>query len=239
MKQVSITPLLGPNSSQFSKQFLDRSTLLVPTLVLLLGALVFLAHSASAEQGREIPKDLHYDVWIDAKPLGTHAYRFSRDAAGDLLQVDSNAVFNVKVLFVNVFSYNHSATELWNGQCLSSISSNTTTNGEKEAIELRFDDANCPGTYTYWDRSRLERSILTNAQTGEQEDASLQKLASTPLPRPSKKVKLSREVQTIEHYQLTTPSADFLLWYDDQGRNLMMQTTNDGRTITYINRELR
>jgi len=228
VKQVSISSL----PVRQSHRSLGRIVLLT------LSVLTFWVPTVSAEQRLEMPKDLNYDVWMDDKPLGTHSYRFSIDPSGGLLRVDSKAVFNVKVLFVNVFSYDHNATELWNGQCLNSLSSNTTTNGKEEAIELRFDGDSCAGTYSYWDSARLQRSILTNAQNGEQEDASWQQLATTALPRPSRKVKLSNEPQAIEHFQLDTPSANFLLWYDDQGRNLMMQTTNDGRTITYINREL-
>jgi len=228
VKKVSINPL---------PVHMFRCSLILSAL-LLLNTVVLWAPGASAEQTLKIPTDLNYEVWMDDKPLGTHSFGFSEDASGSLLQVDSKAVFNVKVLFVNVFSYDHSATELWNGHCLSSLSSNTTTNGKEEAIELRFEDDSCAGTYSYWDSTRLNRPVLTNAQNGEQEDASWQQLATTALPKPSKKVKLAKVPEVIEHFQLETPSANFLLWYDAQGRNLVMQTTNDGRTITYINREL-
>lgn len=186
-----------------------------------------------------VPADLSYEVWMDDKPLGTHDYRFSQHSTGELLQVESNARFNVKVLFVNLFSYDHSARELWKGSCLSAVRSKTTTNGKIENLDLEFDGDACHGTYSYWDSHRLQRSTLTNAQTGEQESAQWARLESVPLPIPNRKVKLSRVPEDIAHYQLLTQSARFLLWYGPDGRNLAMQTTNDGRTITYVNRALR
>lgn len=184
-----------------------------------------------------VPADLRFDVWMDDKPLGSHDYRFSLE--GNLLQVDSSARFNVKVLFVNVFRYDHDARELWNGPCLSAVRSETTTNGEEETLDLQFNADNCAGTYSYWDQLRLQRPELTNAQTGEKEPASWSEPAPAPLPAPSKKTKVDNPPAGIKHYQLTTASAIFLLWYDKHGRSLAMQTTNDGRTITYLNRELR
>lgn len=223
MKQVSINPRTVGKYSRY----------------LTLVVLACIAHTLGAEQpALAIPTDLNYDVWMDNRPLGTHSYRFSRDPAGGLLQVDSQADFEVKVVFVTVFSYDHKATELWNERCLTRLSSTTTTNGKQEAIELRFDGENCAGTYAYWDSSRLQREMLTNAQTGKQEEANWQALAPAELPRPNKKASFSNPPRNIAHFQLEMPSASFLLWYDDRGRNLAMQTTNDGRTITYLNREL-
>ena len=185
----------------------------------------------------DVPARISFDVWMDNTKLGTHDYRFSRK--DDSLQVDSKARFNVKVLFVNVFRYVHDARELWNGHCLAAVRSDTTTNGEVEALNLQFPDGECHGTYSYWDKARLQRPELTNAQTGQRETARLRHLGNAKLPAPGKKPPTAKPPAGIAQYQLTTPSANFLLWYDKLGRCLAMQTKNDGRTITYINRELR
>lgn len=190
---------------------------------------------AESTNALELPEDISFEVWMDDKRLGTHHYHFSE--YGDLLQVDSKAQFNVKIMFVNVFKYEHHAVEHWQGYCLRAVRSGTTTNGKEEALEREFDRQDCPGTYSYWDKARLQRTELTNAQTGEKETATWQDLPSTPLPAPSKKAVLAHTPTGMTHHQLTTPSATFLLWYDKTGRCLSMQTTNDGRTITYINRQ--
>lgn len=239
MKQVSNSLSVDnphQHTSQPPKQ--RRIPLLAGTLAITL-ALCLAAITtkvAAIESDIALPADISFDVWMDDRPLGSHDYRFSRK--GDLLQVDSSARFNLKVLFVNVFRYNHDARELWQGPCLTALNSDTTTNGEQETLELLFSVDECAGTYAYWDRARLERPELTNAQTGKKEQALWSEPDAAPLPKPGKKKNNIPALTGLTHYQLTTDSATFLLWYDKQGRCLAMQTTNDGRTITYMNRVL-
>ncbi len=207
---------------------------LVITLALCVAAIT--TKVAAIESEIAIPADISFDVWMDDRPLGSHDYRFSRK--GELLQVDSSARFNVKVLFVNVFRYNHDARELWQGPCLTTLNSDTTTNGEEETLELQFTVDECAGTYAYWDQARLKRPEVTNAQTGKKDQALWSEPDAAPLPTPGKKKNVIPAPAGSTHYQLTTESATFLLWYDKQGHCLAMQTTNDGRTITYMNRVL-
>lgn len=202
-----------------------------------------LAASAEPLSASQLPAELAFNVWLDDRPMGEHRYSFATKASeqpeqGDLLIVTSEADFEVKVLFVSVFSYNHTATEHWLGNCLRAVSSTTTTNGEDEALQRSIPATDCAGTYVYWDKSRLRRAELTNAQTGEVESAEWQDRGMLELPRIGKRKRVRPDPGEVSAVQLRTPSAVFDLYYDAKDRLLMMQTDNDGRTITYLHESL-
>jgi len=182
---------------------------------------------------------LTFNVWLDERKMGQHVYTFeaSSSAANDLI-VTSEADFKVKVMFVTVFNYQHNAVETWRGNCLAALESETTTNGKQEVIELRYPETDCAGTYVYWDKARLKRSVLTNAQNGQTEPASWTDLGSVPLPTIGKRKKVKGHSTDVQGVTLTTPSASFNLYYNDAEELLMMQTENDSRTITYLHHSL-
>jgi len=172
--------------------------------------------------------------------MGTHRYTTVRN--GDDLQVTSTADFIVKVVFVTVFNYQHTANERWHGNCLVAVNSTTQTNGEEQELELEMPAGSCEGTYTYWDKTRLQRSTLLNAQTGEIEPASWQKSAQLALPTLAgkKTLQLTPDIrEAIQRSTLKTASANFHLWYDKADNLLVMQTQTDGRTVTYAREDLR
>jgi len=167
--------------------------------------------------------------------MGEHTYRFDTpEPASDTLVVTSEANFKVKVVFVTVFSYQHKAVETWRGNCLTALDSETTTNGKQEAIELEFSAAECAGTYAYWDKERLRRAVLTNAQNGSQQSANWTDLGAKPLPAIGKRKKVRGHKGEAQAVSVATPSARFILYYSDASELLMMQTENDSRTITYL-----
>ena len=186
-----------------------------------------------------IGAELTFNVWLDERRMGTHSYKFNQ--TGENLVVTSEASFAVKLVFVTVFSYEHKATEIWRGNCLTGLTSNTVTDGEEESLALDIPLDDCAGTYAYWDKTRLQRATLTNAQTGDQEPASWTELGAVSLPTigKRKKVKGALGEDGVQGIKVTTPSATFMLFYDKNNSLLMMQTDNDGRTITYLNSALK
>ncbi len=185
------------------------------------------------------PAPLTFNVWLDERAMGTHVYRFqSPEPASNKLIVTSEANFKVKILFATVFSYQHKAIETWAGDCLAALDSETTTNGKQEAIELVLPDGDCAGTYTYWDKERLQRAVLTNAQNGKQEPATWTDLGAMPLPTIGKRKKIRGHSGNVQAVSVATPSASFMLYYSDAAELLMMQTENDSRTITYLHDSL-
>ena len=188
---------------------------LAHTLVLgsFFGALFF-------SQGAQA-QELNFRVWAGEREIGTHSFKVARQ--GDKINVLSNAIYKVKVMFVNVFSYEHTANEIWDGDCLDSLTSQTVEDGEKTTIDARrtenrfavlrddqplLETEDCVGSYAYWDKQRILRSALMNAQTGEISDVTVTELGTQPLPR------LEASADAI---QLDSDIASIRLWYDDSG----------------------
>ena len=140
------------------------------------------------------PEQLRFLVLLDGRPIGEHRFRFAENPDGRV--VESEAAFDVSVLFVPVFSYRHSNTEVWRDGCLSRIASETDSNGDRFVVNGRREvrafavetaegarsyTADCLMTFAYWDRRFLDQERLLNAQTGEVIAVDVQPLGSERL----------------------------------------------------------
>jgi len=164
------------------------------------------------------PTDATYDVYLDDKPIGYH--RFDFQAQGDKTVLSSEAEFNVKVLFINAFSYEHENREVWRDGCLTEIDAYTDSNGKEFEVEGSLEgDAfdlkkakepttlpGCVKTFAYWNTDILNETRLLNSQTGEYEDVTVAADGRETLSIDGK------ELQT-ERYRLTTRKGDIKLWY--------------------------
>lgn len=138
--------------------------------------------SASAAQHTDARtvRELKFDVFLGDRAIGYQ--RFTLRPAGDALRIETRAQFVVKVLGLKVYEYDHRNTEVWRGNCLQTIESQTNSNGTAYRVQGRAEtgafvvDANagerrladCVGTFAYWDkRQLLSRTQLLNPQTGE------------------------------------------------------------------------
>ena len=156
----------------------------------------------------------------------------------------SKAFYNVNVLFVNVFKYEHTASELWEGDCLASLSSTTVENGKQTTIDARRQEQRfavvrdeqplletdaCVGSYAYWDRQRIQRDALMNPQTGEIDPVQVNQLGNKPLPR------VGASAQALE---IDSESARIRLWYSEAGEWLALETETEDQPILYLNETL-
>jgi hypothetical protein len=149
--------------------------LLACTLASMLPALP----SAARETGT---REWMFDVSLDGRPIGQH--RFTLRERGDFRDLQSEAQFNVRFLFINAYRYEHRAVERWQGDCLESVEARTDTNGKPLVVEgrrdgggFRLQKANasvlqeaCVQTFAYWNPSILDARRLLNPQTGEYVD---------------------------------------------------------------------
>lgn len=215
----------------------------LPTLRLLrrfclLASLVTTLGLVSPVQAQE----LTFRVWAGDREIGSHRFEVSQQ--GDEATVLSKAIYNVKVMFINVFKYEHTAAEQWQGNCLSSLQSNTVENGEKTRVDGQLREgvfaverngqtlqpaSDCVATYAYWDPARLQRTTLMNAQTGEVADVEYRDLGKRPVPRLD---------QTANAVEISSASSDIQLWYSDEGQWIALQTQADGQPIVYLSESL-
>ena len=122
-----------------------------------------------------------FKVFLEDREIGKH--RFTVTPAGEKIYVKSEANFDVKVLFISAYSYEHTSNEEWQGDCLRSITATTDDNGDERYVHGHYDNnylllstsvgqqkhEGCVRTYAYWNPEYLSSEQLLNPQTGELE----------------------------------------------------------------------
>lgn len=187
-----------------------------------------------------VAREYRFGVFYNDRRIGEHVYEVASDA--DATRVRSRADFQVKLLFVTAYRYQHQANELWQDGCLSGLSSVTNDNGTRYQVVARRRQAGaeltslapdtevvdlrgpCPASFAYWDRSRLQQGALLNSQTGDIAAAELIEEGSESI-----------DGETAVRYRLETDDlAPIRLWYrrsDDAW--VRLETTRDGATLQY------
>jgi hypothetical protein len=133
--------------------------------------------AASATSGDT--NEWRFNVLLDGKPIGYH--RFALNERGAERELRSEARFNVKILFINAYTYAHTANERWQGECVSQLEARTNDNGDNIRVTGTRSDAQfvvaagavtaalapCVQTFAYWNPQILTATRLLNPQTGE------------------------------------------------------------------------
>ena len=157
-----------------------RASGLIVGLCILAGSVLFAPGlAAMAPAGSAMPEDERYwnfRVFLDDREIGFHEFRVVSEGATQ--RVQSNARFDVKILFFNAYSYRHSNAETWRNGCLARIQSSTDANGDRTDVDGNLGDAgfelyaaeesqvlgsDCVRTFAYWNPSLLRADSLLNA----------------------------------------------------------------------------
>ena len=77
-------------------------------------------------------QEWRFAVSLDGKPIGEH--RFVLQQRAELRELTSEAKFRVRFLFINAYHYEHSARELWRGDCLERLVARTDDNGNETVV---------------------------------------------------------------------------------------------------------
>ena len=89
------------------------------------------------------------------------------------------------------------------------------TSGNRFAVQRNdeplLETEDCVGSYAYWDKQRIQRNTLMNAQTGEIDNTTVSELGSQPLPR------LQQDAPAL---QIETEFTNIKLWYSTQANGL-------------------
>jgi hypothetical protein len=194
--------------------------------------------SFAAAASETATREWNFAVSLDGRPIGEH--RFTLQDRGDIRELRSEALFNVRFLFINAYRYEHSAREQWQGDCLQSVDARTDANGKPIVVEGERENGafrirtgipdvlqdECVQTFAYWNPSILDASRLLNPQTGEYVDV--------------KVLLMGREViggQQADRYRLIGKGATPLqidLWYTPARDWLALESlTPEGRRLQY------
>ncbi|PKO45653.1 MAG: hypothetical protein CVU29_08180 [Betaproteobacteria bacterium HGW-Betaproteobacteria-22] len=187
-------------------------------------------------------KQWDFDVYLDQSKIGQHTFRLN-----DSNELVSQAKFNVKVLFINAYSYDHTAVERWQEGCLTSLDANTLENSAPTKVSGRRSDAGfevddgktkqilpeCPMTFAYWSQKMLMQPKLLNPQNGEWLDIKITRVGKEILEVKGEAVEALR-------YKLNAslagkPKLNIDLWYKVENNDwvALKSITPEGYTINY------
>ena len=195
-----------------------------------LSFLVFLCTFLSNAMGEET-KEWIFNVTVDGNPIGMH--RFKRTFRDEKTVIESEAKFDVKILFVNILKYRHRNTEVWENGCLSEIESATRSNRKAFKVAGRRNEGSfsintldkaaihqgCLYTFAYWNPDFPLQDRLLNSQTGEMEEVTI--------------VKLDTESDSLTGYVINAKGGPIKVWYADETWIGLESTLKNGRTLEY------
>lgn len=182
---------------------------------------------------------LRFAVTVDGRPVGWHEFRLSGAPRG--LSVDGHARFDVTVLGLPVYRYEHRDRELWRDGCLEEIDATTDDDGRRQEVHGRRVDAGfdldgpggraalaaCVSSYAYWDPDLVTRRRLLNAQAGTLDSVDVVDLGTVDWIRSGRR-------EPSRHYAIIGTSFRIDLWYSTTGDWLGLETrTTTRHTLRY------
>jgi hypothetical protein len=213
-------------------------SLALGTLLLAGGAV---ANVGSGETGAPSPREWNFQVYLNDDPIGFHNFRLQPQDGG--YQLETEAEFKVKFLFVTAYRYEHENLETWRNGCLERIESTTNDNGDRYRIvgareEGGFDlagsaapaslDAGCVRTFAYWDLDKLRDTRLLNPQTGEYLPIDIALVGR-------ESIEVGGRTVDAERYSLNAEGLDLDLWYTPEGEWLKLTSNvEEGRQLRYV-----
>ncbi|PKO91639.1 MAG: hypothetical protein CVU15_08450 [Betaproteobacteria bacterium HGW-Betaproteobacteria-1] len=204
-----------------------------PALQLL--ALFGLSLTSSLASASEWP----FTAYLDGKEIGHH--RFAITESDNAITLTSEADFQVKILFINAYQYQHRASEVWQNDCLQKLEARTEENRDVSLVVGRQQSGSfkvegpkgqlalpdCAMTFAYWNPKMLQQDKLLNPQTGEWLDVDIRRIGRET-------IEVRGQPVTAERYRLTAPKMKIDLWYSDKQEWLALEsTTPEGYLISY------
>ncbi len=185
-----------------------------------------------------VPAPLNFEIIRNGSPIGRHDMTFTADGNNVVLNIDIG--IKVDLLFVTVFRYEHHNREVWQGDHLLSIESNTLSDGKKGFLRGRDTPAGfeietengksvLPAgimSTTYWRPTFLKQSQAMHSETGEL-------LKINIADKGLETVEARGQQVQARHYEVRG-DLNLDLWYDDKGTWIHGTTKGkDGSAIVY------
>ncbi len=194
------------------------------------------ASVAPAESSTGEIDSWNFDVYLNDKKVGQHEFKVLE--TDGVKQVQSEASFNYKILFISAYRYEHSAAERWTDNCLVEFDASTNANGERIEITGEQSGAGflvesggnpvelpaCVMTFAYWNPEFLDQPRLLNPQTGEYVDVRVEKVGDEMLEVRGQPVAATR-------FTLTAYEVDLTLWYSPDDEWLALESVAKGGHI--------
>ena len=116
-------------------------------------------------------KSWHFDAYLDDDLIGFHTFKMQKNLGETT--IISEAEFDIRFIFITVYSYMHNNTEIWSNDCLKRMSAITDDNGEElsvklfkeegisyiEAGKIKVQKKTCVRSFAYWDLELLSQIV--------------------------------------------------------------------------------
>jgi hypothetical protein len=203
-------------------------------VITLLITLLSLCGSVSANE-----QEWRFRVFLDNTEIGYH--NFFLQKIEDTLQLQSEANFEYRLLFVKLFDYEHRNNETWMGDCLTGIESRTDANGKPFEVNGILNGETfmlsgtagqvelpaCSMSFAYWNKAFLEQERLINTQNGEVVDIEVSEPERVEL-------EVRGVMQPAYRYRLGAGEMKIELWYSENHEWLALETdARGGRRLRY------
>ena len=184
-------------------------------------------------------QEWRFRVFLDDKEIGYH--NFFLQAQEDQSQLQSEAKFEYRLLFVKLFGYEHENVETWDGNCLTEIKSKTDSNGEPFQVNGTLEGESfllsgtagesqlppCSMSFAYWNPDFLEQDRLINVQNGEVLDIEVSEPERV-------EIEVRGVLQPAYRYLLGAGEMKIELWYSVNNEWLALETdARGGRRLRY------
>ena len=178
-----------------------------------------------------------FSVWRKGSQIGEHRLTFRED--GDQLIVDVDINLEVSFGFVTLFRYTHHNTEVWQGDRLLSLDSETHDDGDDYKLSVRqngdvLDVDGFSGRFqvpadtlssSYWNPETIYRSNILDTQRGFLMDLDTEWLGEETVESGTGPVAANR-------YRVTG-DLTMDIWYSDAGQWVKLDFDTRGTTISY------
>lgn len=214
---------------------------LITTMLVVAASLAISAPIPTLASANDGVRKLNFDVFLDDREIGFQRFTVTPTSEGK--RIETQAKFEVKILRITAFAYDHRNTEVWRDGCLKTIDARTNSNGTKQSVsgqdlgskfvvtsslgESRLGE--CVASFAYWDRNvLLQRQRLLNSQTGEYTPVRIDSLGQGS-------VRLADREVAVERYAIRGKDMDIAITYAvDNGEWVSLDSKLDsGRTLRY------
>lgn len=185
-------------------------------------------------------EEWRFRVLLGDREIGSHRFTVVERDGGR--EVESDARFTVKILYVDAYRYVHQARERWRGDCLQAIEARTDDNGRElsvngvhdgERLEVSTQDgrselSGCVMSFAYWNPAMLRQARLLNAQTGEHDAVRVEPLGTEPLLVRDRRVLAKRYALHADGFRVD-------VWYTSDDRWVQLESrTGGGQRLRYL-----
>lgn len=208
-------------------------------LVVFVFFLLFGPASANADS---IPdnKEIHFQILRNGNSFGTHSMEFSENDKGQTV-VNIDIRMDYYLGPINLFDYEHVNREIWSGNKILSVNSETYDNGEKYSVKAKwyedyvdiqtqrevFDASAKIYSTSYWNKEMLKADQLLNTQKGNIEDVQITSLGVEDIISEGQNIK-------AQAYQIDA-NVPIKVWYAvDTQEWVKLRFTIRGSELEYV-----